>query len=120
MKPIWKWVIGIFLSIVVALGGILWYFSRNWRPLVEDKLAAVVKNSSDSLYWLTYDDMDLKLVLDNVTLTKVKLVPGSVVYQQKETAQKPHDNPYDIRLKSLKIKRFDILDVLRSRMLNIR
>lgn len=64
--------------------------------------------------------MDLNLALGNVTLTNVKLVPDSVIYQQMETAQKAPDNRYDIRLKSLKIKRFGILDVLRSRKLNIR
>ncbi len=120
MKPIWKWIIGIFILIVVALSVAIWYFSRNWKPIVEEKLQEVIKNSTDSLYKLKYDRLDLNLALGNVTLENASLVPDSTVYAQLEAAQKAPDNLYDIRLKALKIRRFGIIDILTNRKLTIK
>ncbi|MFD1771723.1 hypothetical protein [Sphingobacterium suaedae] len=120
MKAIWKWVISIIVLIIVGLVGVLWYLSHNWRPLVEEKLKEVVKSSTDSLYRLTYDDLDLSVALGNVTLENVALIPDSTVYKQMEQAKTAPDNLYRIQLKSLKIKRFGIIDILTNRKLNIK
>ncbi|MFD2966619.1 AsmA family protein [Sphingobacterium bambusae] len=120
MKPIWKWIIGIFILLVVALSGAIWYFSRNWKPIVEEKLQEVIKNSTDSLYKLSYDKLDLNLAIGNVTLENAMLVPDSAVYAQMEAVQKAPDNLYDIRLKALKIRRFGIIDILTNRKLTIK
>lgn len=120
MKPIWKWIIGIFILLVVALSGGVYYFSRNWKPIVEEKLQEVIKNSTDSLYKLNYDRLDLNVALGNVTLENASLVPDTAVYAQLENSQKAPDNLYNIRLKALKIRRFGIIDILTNRKLTIK
>lgn len=120
MKPIWKWVIGILILIVMALAGISWYFSRNWKPIVEDKLKELVLNSTDSLYSLTYDHLDMAIALGNVTLKNAILKADTQVYARMEAAELAPDNLYEIKIKELKVKRFGILDVLRDKELNIK
>lgn len=120
MKPIWKWVIGIVLILIVAVFGLSSYFSSNWKPLVEEKLQEIVNSSTDSLYKLTYDDLDINLALGNVTLKNVKLRSDSAVYAQLERDSLAPDNLYDISLKALKIKRFGIMDVVKDKVLNIK
>src|SRR5690606_24984648 len=120
MKPIWKWVIGILVLIVLALVGVSWYFSRNWKPIVEEKLKEVVKNSTDSLYSLTYDDLDMNVALGNVTLKNAILKADTQVYARMEAAGLAPDNRYDIQIKELKVRRFGILDVLRNKELHIK
>lgn len=120
MKPIWKWVIGVLLILIVAAVGLMSYFSSNWKPLVEQKLQEVVKKSTDSLYRLTYDDLDINVALGNVTLRNVHLQSDSLVYEKLERDSMAPDNLYDIHLKELKIKRFGIMDVLRNRVLNVK
>src|SRR5690606_36935092 len=120
MKPIWKWVIGILVLIVVALAGVSWYLSRNWKPIVEEQLKELVKSSTDSLYRLTYEDLDMTVALGNVTLKNVLLKPDTQVYARMEAAELAPDNLYDIEIKELKVKRFGILNMLRNRELHIK
>lgn len=119
MKAVWKWLIGIVAFIIIALLGASWYLSRNWKPLMEDKLSEMIKNASDSLYTLTYDDLDVNFALGNVTLKNVLLSADSNVYAQLESIKKAPDNRYNIKMSALKIKRFGIMDILRSRKLTI-
>ncbi|PRD51888.1 hypothetical protein [Sphingobacterium gobiense] len=120
MKSIWKWVIGILILIVMAFAGISWYFSRNWKPIVEEKLKELVRNSTDSLYSLTYDNLDMAIALGNVTLKNALLKADTQVYARMEAAELAPDNLYEIKIKELKVKRFGILDVLRDKELNIK
>lgn len=71
MKPIWKWIIGVFLALAIIIVAVLWYYSRNWKPIVEQRLQEVVQHSTDSLYNLSYSDLDLNIALGNVTLHDV-------------------------------------------------
>jgi len=120
MKPIWKWILGILAVILVALAGVAWYLSHNWKPIVEKKLMDIVKSSTDSLYTLTFDDLDLNVALGNMSLENAVLQPDTIVYRKMEEAQLAPDNIYTIRLKSLKIRRFGILDILSNKKLSIR
>lgn len=120
MKPIWKWIIGTLTLLVVALAGISWYLSRNWKPLVEEQLQELIKSSTDSLYTLTYDELDMAIALGNLTLKNAVLRADTLVYAHMESAETAPDNLYDIEVKELKVKRFGILDILRNRTLSIR
>lgn len=120
MKPIWKWVIGILVLIIMAFVGISWYFSRNWKPIVEEKLKELVQSSTDSLYSLAYDDLDLAIGLGNVTVKNAVLKADTQVYARMEAAELAPDNLYRVDIKALKVKRFGILRLLRNKELDIR
>lgn len=119
MKPIWKWIIGIVGAILVIVLGAAWYLSNNYKPILEGKLKEIISESSDGLYKLEYDELDLNVVLGNVTLKNAVLVPDSAVYEQLITAEKAPDNRFHIALDELKIRRFGLMNLLLNKKLSI-
>ncbi|MFZ4862743.1 hypothetical protein ACL9RF_11205 [Sphingobacterium sp. Mn56C] len=120
MKAVWKWILGILLAIILILAGLIWYFSRNWKPIVDTKLKEVVHNATDGLYRLNYDNLDLNIALGNVTLSNAELIPDSTVYQQQVATKDAPNNRYHIKLKALKVRSFSLMDILAKKKLNIR
>lgn len=120
MNLIWKWILIILALLFLVMGGVVWYYGRNWKPILEAKIKEVVHNSSNGLYTLAYGDLDLNIGLGNVTLHEVELIPDSAIYQQMIVDQSAPDNRFHIKLKVLKIRRFSLWDVLRSRQLYIK
>lgn len=120
MRPVWKWVLGIISTLIIILLCVVWYYSRNWKPIVATKLKEVVHNSTDGLYALHFDDMDLNIALGNVTLYNAELKPDSAVYQKMIITKDAPNNRYHIKLKKLKVRRFDLMDVLRRKRLDIK
>lgn len=120
MKPIWKWIIGILAFLILAILGIGWYYSRNWKPIVETKLKETVSKATDGLYTLKYDDLDLNVALGNVTLKNAELIPDSAVYRQMVLSKEAPNSRYHIKLAALKVRRFNIWDVIKNRKLYIK
>ena len=120
MKPIWKWIIGILAFLILAILGIGWYYSRNWKPIVETKLKETVSKATDGLYSLKYDDLDLNVALGNVTLKNAELIPDSAVYRQMVLSKEAPNSRYHIKLAALKVRRFNIWDVIKNRKLYIK
>lgn len=120
MKPIWKWIIGILLMLVLIVLGVAWYFSRNWKPLVETKLKETVTNATNGLYSLKYDDLDLNVALGNVTLKNAELVPDTDVYRKMVAQKLAPNSRYHIKLAALKVRSFNLWDVLKNKTLFIK
>ncbi|WP_166332796.1 AsmA family protein [Sphingobacterium chungjuense] len=119
MKPIWKWIIGIVSAILVIILGAAWYLSNNYKPILEDKLKEIIAESSDGLYSLQYDALDLSVALGNVTLKNAVLIPDSAVYEQLVAAEKAPNNRFHIALDELKIRRFGVMNLLLNKKLSI-
>ena len=120
MKPIWKWIIGVFAVLLIALLGLGWYLNRNWKPMVEAKLKETVSTSTSGLYQLKLDDLDLNVTLGNVTLIGAELIPDSTVYQQMVQQKIAPNSRFHIKLAALNIRRFSLWDVLMNRRLYIK
>ncbi|MCL7988365.1 hypothetical protein M8998_10485 [Sphingobacterium sp. lm-10] len=119
MKPIWKWIIGIVGAIIVLLLAAAWYLSNNYKPILETKLKEIIAESSDGLYTLEYDALDLNLLLGNVTLKNAVLVPDSAVYEKLVAEEKAPDNRFHIALDELKVRRFSVMDLLLGKGLKV-
>ena len=119
MRPVWKWIIGIVVFLIIVIIGVGLYFNSNWKPILETKLKEVVSNSTNGLYSLKYDDLDLNLTLGNVTLKNAELIPDSVVYQQLVQKKLAPNSRYHIKLDALKVRRFNLWDVIMNRKLFI-
>ncbi len=120
MKQVWKWIIGIVLFVVLVIVCLTWYYSRNWQPIVEAKLKEVVHNSTDGLYTLKYNRLDLNIALGNATLHGVELIPDSAVYQKMILRKIAPNNRYHIEINQLKVRRFSLKDALSDKKLNIK
>lgn len=120
MKPLWKWIIGVLLLLVIAVFATGWYFNRNWKPLVAQKLEETVHEATHGLYSLHYDDLELNVTLGNATLRGAELIPDSVVYRQMVQAKQAPNTRYHIKVASLDVQRFNIWDIVKNRTLYIR
>lgn len=120
MRPVWKWILGAIVLVIFFIGGTIWYYSHNWKPIVESRLKEVVKHSTDSLYRLDYADLDLNIALGNITLRDVELIPDSIIYQDMVQQQIAPNSRYHIKIKNLRVRRFSLMDVLSRKNLNIK
>lgn len=120
MRKTWKWVIGILLLVAVLITCGIWYVKQNWKPILEEKFKELVQTSSQGLYRIDYDDLDLNIALGNVTLKNVRLTADTSVYQQLVEVQKAPNNRFEMALKSFKIRGVGIRDVLLNRKLYIK
>lgn len=119
MKAIWKWVIGVLAVLLIALIGTTWYLSRHWKPLLHDKIREVVARSTDSLYQITYDDLNFSLITGNASIKNLRLTPDSSVYARLHEQQQAPDNRYDIHVANLRIRRFHPTRIITGQKLHI-
>ncbi|WP_353184331.1 hypothetical protein [Parapedobacter lycopersici] len=119
MRSIWKWIIGAVAMLLVAAFAGSWYLSRHWKPLLYDKIREAVIRSTDSLYRITYDDLDFSLITGNASIKNLRLTPDSGVYARLQEQQLAPDNRYDIHVASLRIRRFHPRRMLASQQLHI-
>lgn len=120
MKTIWKWIIGIVLSLLIILGGLAWYFSVHWKPILDEKFKELVLTSTDSLYTVSYDDLDINVALGNVTVKNLLLKPDSNVYKKLELIRKAPDNRYQIAVNRLKLRNFSIRDMILNKEMHLK
>lgn len=119
MKNWWKWLLGFLTLIIVVILVGTWYLSKNWKPIIEEKLKEIVHKSSNGLYTLQYLDLDVNVPFGNITLDSVELVPNSMVYAELTKAKKAPNNQYHIKLDALKIKHFSLTNLFFNRKLSI-
>jgi len=119
MKPVWKWIIGIFaaLLIIVAIG--VWYLSRHWKPILDAQLKEAIINSTDSLYLIAYDGLDFNLITGNASIKNLRLTADTNRYAQLELLQQAPDNIYHINIANLRIKQFHPRRIVTERKLHI-
>lgn len=120
MRPVWKWVIGIVAFIIIGLMSATWYLSTRWKPIVEDQLKEAIKNASDSLYTLKYDDLDINLGLGNVIVTNAELIPDSTIYKEMDLRKEAPNNRVHIKVSKIKILNFSIREILVNKKLKIK
>ncbi|MBE7176612.1 MAG: hypothetical protein INR69_09425 [Mucilaginibacter polytrichastri] len=123
-RRVWKWVLGIFLSLVLLLGigGYIakQYLQKRWKPLLSEQLKKLVVNASDSLYRIEYSDFDLNMISGNVMVKDFRLVPDTNVYRQLLGVKKAPDNLYDLSVKKLELRKLLTKEAIRDKKLSIR
>jgi len=119
MKKVWKIIIAISIVILLILIGVSWYISRHWKPILSERLQALVSASSDGLYRLSYEDFDFSWYSGNAYLTNVSLTPVKEVYERLKATGDAPDNQYSIQIRSIKVKNFHPTRLYKQRRLNI-
>ncbi|SEL79967.1 hypothetical protein [Parapedobacter koreensis] len=119
MKPIWKWVIGIVVSLLMIIAVGVWYLSRHWRPILDARLKEAVMNATDSLYLIAYDELDFNLITGNASIKNFRLTVDTTMYAKLEHRQQAPDNVYNINIANLRVRQFHPRGILSDRRLRI-
>lgn len=100
---LWKWVGGVTLTIFIILLAFVGYYKRNWKPSIQVKLQEAVERSSNGLYTLKYEDIELHVLTGTVHIENVELISDSTVYQAQVGSQTAADNRFHIKVESLEV-----------------
>lgn len=115
------WIAGIVL--LVAAAGIIIYLStrksKDFEPLIKNKLQELVQNGSDSLYRLTMDKIEIDVINATVTVVNARLIADSARLQQLDLAQQAPDDVYAISLQALEIRGITPLDLLDKKHIDL-
>lgn len=108
------WITGIVILVLVA--GVIIYLrtrkSKDFEPLIKEKLEALVSNGSDSLYRLEMDKIEIDVLESVITVVNARLVADSGRLKQLDQAQKAPADIYGVTLGALQIKGLSPLDLL--------
>ncbi|WP_040299382.1 hypothetical protein [Arcticibacter svalbardensis] len=115
----WKWILIIIVVLLMILGGVAWYLSNKWKPLLDTQIKQLVLDSSDSLYRVEYTGLKINLLTGNASLKNVKLIPDTARYKELERLKRAPDNLYNLQVESFDLVRFHPSRLYDSRRLNI-
>ncbi|WP_069658709.1 hypothetical protein [Arcticibacter eurypsychrophilus] len=115
----WKWILIIILVLFLILGGIAWYLSNKWKPLLDAQIKQLVLDSSDSLYRVEYSGLKINLLTGNASLKNLKLIPDTARYKELERLKRAPDNLYNLQVESFDLVRFHPSRLYDSKKLNI-
>ena len=107
---IWTGAILGLIIVLLIIGGVI----------LQNKLPETLKNrvysSSDSLYTLDFDDMDVSLLAGSVKLDRVRLTPDTAVYHTIEGDDAP-ENLVQLTSSSIRLSGVNVLKLMFSKNL---
>jgi hypothetical protein len=83
--------LAILLLILFSAGGCVLWFSYNYKQILHKRLPAMIAKGSDSIYHMSFTDVDISLYHRTVTLTNVRFWPDS--NKANELRQQGHYSP---------------------------
>lgn len=120
MKPLWKWVIGLTLGLIILVIGTAFYFTSKWEPILETQLKEVVHDSSDGLYQISYDDVNLNILSGNATFKGLKLNTDSNIYNQQISEERADNELFEVDIDELRIRGLNIKNILLDKLLSVK
>lgn len=115
------WIAGI--SVLVIAAGIIIYLStrksKDFEPLIKNKLQELVRNGSDSLYHLSLDKIEIDVINSTVTVINAQLLPDSAWLQQLDARQQAPDDIFRVSLGALQITGITPLDLLDKKHIDL-
>lgn len=116
MKPVWKWVIGVALCLIVMVLIANWYVTHTLKPRMEAELKARVIAGTDGRYRLVYDQLEVSLFSGTAVATNVRLIPDTSAIRRSQSASTA---TYRVRIGRLQVKGVSMLPLLISKRLRI-
>jgi hypothetical protein len=115
------WISGVVVLVLVA--GVFIYLrtrkSKDFEPMIKEKLQQLVRSGSDSLYHLQLDSIEVDVLESTITVFNARLIADSARLQQMDLAQEAPDNIYGITLGALQIKGLSPLDLLDKKNISL-
>lgn len=114
-----KWTAGILFLLFALADAASWYLSARLRPLITRELKDLVLNSTDSLYRIEFTRVNTYFLLGNASVSDVKIIPDTNIYNKLVALNRAPNNIYEIRLNKLTIRNFHPFSGYKNRELNI-
>lgn len=119
MKKTLLWFLGISVILVTTFFVGKNYLKNNWQPLLEQQLKEAVLRSTDSLYAISYKNLDVNPVTGNLKVIDFKLTPNISVYKKLIAQKKAPNNLFQLSVDKLMIKNANAKKAVADKKLNI-
>lgn len=118
-----KWVIILLSSLALLAAGVFIYFkvrgTKDFEPIIKEKLQQVVLEGSDSLYSINIGKIDVDVIGSRITLTDAILIIDSARLTQLDNLQRAPNDIYKISLKNLVIEGIGIDDFIKKKTIDL-
>lgn len=120
LSKLWKWIIGVFLTLVVVIGAASIYISAKWKPILTEKIKEGVYNASNQLYRIDFKDIHLNVLLGSATLDSVVLMPDSIGYEALKKNKLAPTHVFHVKLDRLELNRAGLWNAYFKKRLDIK
>jgi hypothetical protein len=118
-KKKWRWLIGVLAFLTISMGLSTWYVSNKIKPFVQRELTAAIKNATNGLYNIRFNEVMINPLIGSASLTEVSLIPDTLVYKKLVAQHEAPNNLYFIKLHKLRVKRFHPFTIYFKKRLEI-
>nr|WP_121274003.1 hypothetical protein [Pedobacter schmidteae] len=114
-----KWFVAALLFVVVLLSALTWYLGMKLKPVITAEVKELFLKTTDNLYQIEFSNVSINVLTGISSLTNVKIIPDTAVYQRMIATKKAPNNLYYIKLKKLAVRNFHPWRLWREKRLNI-
>lgn len=110
----------VLISILLVLAALAWYINRQWKPLLREAIQNTILDASDSLYTITFKDIQVNIITGGVKVDSLSIKPNPEVYEKMIRQGSAPENVIDLRIQKLILQKVNPLKVYRERKLSIK
>lgn len=114
-----KWLLGVFLVVILLLGVGAYYLNKQWKPLLTDVLQKTVTDVSDSLYKVKFSDIRINVLTGSAYLDSIHIYPDTSVYNKLIAQKKAPENLFELKISNLGLKNIHPSKIYFDRKLDI-
>lgn len=118
--PRWsKWLIGIFVGMLVVGMLVSWYLSRYYKSILSDRLSEKVYDASQGLYRLAIDDLEINLLTRSAQVKGLQLQADTAVYTTLKVNKNAPSTRIGLSLNTLEIGHLNLWKLLVAKKVSI-
>lgn len=114
-----KWLILSLSVLLLIIVGASFYVASRIKPFVQRELGKAVREATNGLYHIKFEQVYVNPLTGNASLTEVSLVPDTVVYARLVKEKQAPNNLYRIDLHRLRVKKFHPFKIYLKKRLEI-
>lgn len=116
----WKW---ILLTLLAFIAAVFLYLklrkSKDFEPLIKEKLAQLVTNATNGLYQLDVSQIEIDITNGSVHAKNILLLPDSLKAAQLRSKQQLGENLFYVSVKQINLGGLSPLDLLDKKNISI-
>lgn len=115
----WKLIVSGILILLILISTVAIYLNYYWRPILSQRIKAAIYNSTDKLYHIDFDNVQINFVYGKVTIKNIRFEPDTVVYEQMKKAGTAPRHIYRVEIAELILRKIQPWKVYRENKLEI-
>jgi hypothetical protein len=116
----WKWVVGIFATLLLIGIGSGLYLYHKWKPILSEKIKKAVVNGSQGLYTLNFKDIHLNVLTGTASIDEAVLNPDTTVFSMLKKVGLAPANLFQVKVKKLQINHVGLFNAYFNKKVDIK